>query len=391
MPSAPKRILVVHNAYQQRGGEDTVVEAEVDLLRKHGHAVATYSRHNVELNTMSRAEAAITTFWSQASASHVAKLIDDFRPDVMHVHNTFPLISPSIYWIARGRRVPVVQTLHNFRLVCPQGMLLRDSKPCEDCVGHAPWPAIRHACYRGSRPQTAVLAGMLASHRAAGTWQRAVTTYIALTEFSREKLVAGGLPRDRIRVKPNFVDLPAGRKERREGFLYVGRLSHEKGVEVLAGAASRAGLARPIAVAGSGPLAQLVDGAPGLRALGALDLSGVHFHLQRTLALVLPSICYENFPRTIAEAFACGTPVIASRLGAMRELVSEGETGLLFEPGDPADLASKLRWAEANPAALSRMGDHARTHFEAHWSAEVNLVQLVGIYSEAIAREANRP
>jgi len=384
------RVLIVHAAYQQRGGEDIVVDSEMELLRKHGHAVETYFRHNDELNAMSSAKAAAAAFWSRRSASAVEKLLVEFRPDVVHVHNTFPLISPSILWIARRHQIPVVQTLHNFRLVCPQALMLRDSNPCNDCVGRIPWPAVRHSCYRGSLAKTAVLAATVVAHRAIGTWERAVTTYIALSEFSREQFIAGGLPGDRIRVKPNFVEIPAGTEQKRDSFLFVGRLSHEKGVQVLASAARSADLKHPLSVAGAGPLEHLVHKEPTLEALGALATAEVYSRMRRVQALIVPSICFENFPRTIAEAFGCGTPVIASRLGAMCELVSEGRTGLLFEPGNADDLAAKLKWAEANPEELKRMGRNARRHFENYWSGQVNIVQLLGIYNEAMTRETHR-
>ena len=387
-PLGPLRVLVVHNAYQQRGGEDAVVESEVELLRAHGHAVETYFRHNDELRSMSSASAAVETFWSRRSATALASLIEGFAPDIVHAHNTFPLVSPSVYWVARRYRIPVVQTLHNFRLVCPQGLMLRDGKPCEDCVGRTPWPAVRYACYRDSRAQTAVLSGMIVVHRAAGTWQRAVTTYIALNEFCRERFIAGGLPAGRIRVKPNFVDLPQGIDERREGYLFVGRLAPEKGVQVLAAAAREAMLAEPVAVAGSGPLADVVAGEPALHALGALGTASVYERMRRARALILPSIWYENFPRTIVEAFACGLPVIASRLGAMPHLVADGRTGLLFEPGDAHALAEKLRWADSHRDEMAAMGRAARRHFEAHLSADVNHAQLIDIYRESIVRVA---
>ena len=203
---APYPVLVVHNAYQQRGGEDAVVEAEIDLLRQNGHPVQVYRRSNDEISQMPAASAAIQTLWSRRTTHDIRNLIHQHRSAVVHVHNSFPLVSPSVYWAAAALNVPVVQTLHNYRLVCPQALLLRDGKPCEDCVGKVPWRAVQHACYRGSQAQSAVVAAMLQTHRWLGTWQHKITRYIALNEFCRDQFIAGGLPRERIRIKPNLAD-----------------------------------------------------------------------------------------------------------------------------------------------------------------------------------------
>lgn len=378
------RILVAHNAYQQRGGEDAVVESEVTLLRNHGHQVQVYSQHNDALNHMPRAVAAMSTIWSQQSASDVDALCSRFRPDVIHVHNTFPLISPSLYWAAAKQHVPVVQTLHNFRLLCPQAIFLRDGKICEDCIGKVPWRAVTHKCYRESAMQSAVITSMLATHRAIGTYRNRVTRYIALNKFARNKYIEGGLPADRFRIKPNFVpstDLPSW--EGRRSGLYVGRLSSEKGLDVLAGAVRLLGDA-PLDVIGSGPLESLAREAFGARCLGYRPLDEILTRMGKARYLVLPSICYENSPRTIVEAFSCGLPVIASRLGALADIVRDGGTGLLFTPGDPVDLAAKMAWAEAHPAHMIRMGQAARAEYEAEYTPERNHEMLMDIYDDAI-------
>lgn len=377
-------ILIIHNAYQQRGGEDSVVDAEIELLQSHGHGVATYFRHNDDVAQQTKLALVKDTHWSTRTTVDIARLVDDFRPDVIHVHNTFPLISPSLYWAAAQRGVPVVQTLHNFRLHCPQAMYLRDGKVCEDCLGHIPWRGVLHGCYRGSRAQTAVLASMVTLHRALGTWQTKVTRYIALNEFCRTKFIEGGLPAERVLVKPNFVDFPSPEALARNGFLFVGRLSAEKGVDVLVQAfATLAGAA--LRVAGTGPEAHLLQGVAGLSALGALPGEQVRQQMAGASALVLPSIWYENFPRTLVEAFGCGLPVIASRIGALAELVTDGVTGLLFEPGNATDLADKMRWAQQHPAEMAAMGQNARALYEANFTAERNYQQLMAIYAEAIA------
>jgi glycosyltransferase involved in cell wall biosynthesis len=376
------RILICHNAYQQRGGEDMVVQAEQDLLVSRGHEVRLFSRHNDEVKDIGPASLALQTLWSRNSHDAIAADLARWRPDIVHVHNTFPLISPSVYWASAHAGIPVVQTLHNFRLLCPQAMFLRDGKVCEDCLGRLPWRGAARGCYRGSSAQSSVLAGMLMLHRALGTWQHKVSRYIALNRFCRDKFIAGGLPAERIAVKPNFVDCDAPEPLPREGFLFVGRLSAEKGLAVLASAVVETGLC--VQVAGVGPEAHAVEGLAKVKMLGALTAREVFWRMARARALVLPSIWYENFPRTVVEAYANGLPVIASRLGSLAELVVDGETGLLFEPGDSRDLAQRLCWAQAHPIEMAAMGRNARAHYEAEFTADRNYDQLMAIYREAI-------
>lgn len=378
------KVLVAHNAYLVRGGEDAVAEAEVALLRANGHEVVEYFRNNDDVVTMSRVRLAADTLWSRRTHAEVSALLARVTPDVVHVHNTLPLISPSLYWAAAGVGVPVVQTLHNFRLMCPQAMLLREGKVCESCLGRTPWPAVQHACYRSSSAQTAVLGGMLVLHRALGTYANKVSRYIALTEFCRAKFVQGGLPADKVVVKPNFVGDPGPATGSRQGLLFVGRLSPEKGVAALAEAA-RSLPASSLRVAGSGPAEDTLRGVAGITVLGGLPAAEVAGEMSRAISLVLPSICYENFPRTLVEAFAAGLPVVASRIGALAELVEDGVTGLLANPGDAADLAAKMHWALAHPVAMAKMGCAARRVFEAKYTPQENHAQLVAIYQQAIA------
>lgn len=377
------RVLVCHNRYQQRGGEDSVFESEVSLLRGYGNKVHVFERDNADLNRSGRLSAAINTIWSNSSSCDFESMVYEFKPDIVHVHNTFARISPSIYWVANRLKVPVVQTLHNFRLICPQAMLLRNGKVCEDCIGKIPWRGVVRACFRESRVQTVVLSGMITVHRIAGTWQNKVTRYIALNEFCRQKFIEGGLPAGRIVVKPNFVDFDAPANVLRSGFLFVGRLSSEKGVDVLVAAASQIENA-DVRIAGTGPESDRIQGVENVRLLGALGGDAVRVMMSRSMALVLPSIWYENFPRTLVEAFGCGLPVIASRIGALAELVQDGVTGLLFEPGNANDLADKMRWALNNPERMSEMGRNARNLYEAEFTADRNYKQLMAIYRDAI-------
>lgn len=386
MTHAPLRVLVAHNAYRERGGEDAVAEAEVALLRANDHPVEMYARHNDELVAMPRLAAARDTLWSTRTVRELERAIHEFRPDVIHVHNTFPLISPSLYWQAARAGVPVVQTLHNFRLLCPQAMLLRAGSVCEDCVGRVPWRSVPRHCYRNSASQSALLTGMLAVHRFAGTWATKVTRYVALNEFCRRKFVAGGLPVGKLVVKPNFVEssgADAADPSVRSGFLFVGRLEAEKGIAILADAL-RSAPDIALRVAGSGRGEELLRSRERATLLGLLPAQQVRGEMRSALALVMPSICYENFPRSLVEAFACGLPVIASRLGAMAELVDDRRTGLLFKAGDVEDLITKLRWAQAHPAAMRAMGCNARREYEAKYTPQTNYRQLIAIYQEAI-------
>ena len=385
--TAPMRVVVAHNAYLLRGGEDAVAESEAALLRDHGHEVIEYARSNLDLAGMGKLSVAVDTLWSRRTHSEISELLTRLRPDVLHVHNTLPLISPSLYWAAATARVPLVQTLHNFRMMCPQAMLLREGRVCEDCIGRVPWPAVRHGCYHGSRAQTAVLGGMLVLHRALGSYRHKVSRYIALNEFCRAKFVQGGLPAERVVVKPNFVEDPKPGDEPRRGLLFVGRLSPEKGVDVLAQAARTLPLGS-LRVAGTGPAQAALAGLPSITSLGAMPSSAVAFEMARAVALVLPSIWYENFPRTLVEAYAAGLPVLASRIGALAELVEDGVTGLLFNPGDSADLAAKMTWALGHPDAMVEMGRAARRVYESKYTPEVNYEQLIGIYEQALDSSA---
>ena len=354
------------------------------MLRQYGHEVEFYKRDNAELMHIDKASAAAQALWSTHTRRDIADLIERFRPDVIHAHNTMPLISPSLYWAAAKGQVPVVQTLHNFRLLCPQATLLREGKVCEDCVGKVPWRGVVHACYRGSVAQTAVLALTNTVHRAVGTWSDKVTRYIALTDFARAKFIAGGLPAERIRVKPNFVDLPAQPEGRRDGALFVGRLSEEKGIDTLLAAARLLPEGLRVRVVGDGPMAKRVAAEPGIEWLGAQVSEAVYALMRQAQVLLLPSICYDNFPRTLVEAYASSLPVMASDLGPLRDLVHNGRTGWLVPVGDAQAWASAITNVTARPADLRIMGREARRHYERELNPTSNYQRLMSIYEEAL-------
>ena len=388
LDSTPKRrhrVLLLHNRYQHRGGEDSVVDSEAELLREHGHQVELMIWDNEAIKTLSPLRAAGRTIWSSDSTHRVTDAIQRLRPDIVHVHNSFPLASPSVYWAADKAGVPVVKTLHNFRLLCPQAMLLRDGKVCEDCLGKVPWRAVRHRCYRDSAAASAACASMLTAHRVMGTWRHRITRYIALNRFGRDKFIEGGLPAERIVIKPNFVAAEPPRGDvARDGLLFVGRISAEKGIATLADAARLVPEAR-IRVVGSGPADGLLKGIANVELLGPQPAAEVMAAMARAVALLMPSVWYEGFPRTLVEAYSQGLPVIASRIGALGEVIEPHRTGLLFEAGSAEGLAARIRTALADPAAMRRMGTTARQTYETLYTPAVNYEILTRIYDEAIA------
>ncbi len=380
------KVLVAHNEYQQPGGEDEVFTVEAELLEECGHQVLRYSVHNDQVAGINPIALARSTVWNSSSYRDLRSLIRQERPRVAHFHNTLPLISPAGYYAAKAEGVPVVQTLHNYRLLCPNALFFRDGHVCEDCRGKLiPWPGVRHACYRGSRAASAAVAAMLTSHRALHTWTEQVDAYIVTTEFAREKFVQGGLPARKLIVKPNFLHpAPGPGKVQGDYALFVGRLSPEKGVGTLLAAWKRLRIRIPLKVVGDGPLAKEV--AATTKRLQQAEWLGRQ-HREQVLALmkeasvlVFPSTCYENFPVTILEAYAVGLPVIASNLGGMSSLVDDRRTGLHFRPGDPEDLAAKVEWVSAHPAELAGMRREARSEFEAKYTAERNYKMLMEIY-----------
>lgn len=390
------RVLVVHNRYQQRGGEDIVVEREVALLRRFGHDVAVWIEDNARIDAaidaVSRARLAAGAIWSRAAHAEVGRRAAAARADVVHFHNTLPLISPAGYYAARGAGAAVVQTLHNYRLVCAAGTLLRDGRPCEDCAGHLPWPAVRHRCYRGSAAASATVAAMLVVHRAARTWSRAVDAYIALTEFVRDRVVAGGVPADRVVVKPNFVEAPPRRAapERGAHALFVGRLSPEKGAATLVDAWRRLGDAAPrLIVVGDGPdAAALASRAAGLGIewVGAQPRERVAALMADAALLIVPSLAYESFGLVVVEAFAAGLPVVVSGIGSLATIVADGVDGVHVPAGDPAALAAAIRALMADPDRRRRLGQAAHASWQTRFTPERNYAQLVEVYAAALAR-----
>ena len=381
-----ERVLQVHTRYREAGGEDGVVEAERRLLESGGLQVRQVIFDNADLrdaqSIVGDARLAVSAVWNRAAAATVRAAVREFRPDAVHVHNTFAAASPSIYSAAG---MPVVQTLHNYRFVCPAATAFRDGRPCLECVGRAvPWPSVVHRSVRGSVTQSAVAAGTLAVHRLLGTFRNHVGAYLALTSFQRGLMIQGGLPAERIRVVPNFREPDPGvGSGGRSGVLYLGRLATEKGIGALIAASERVpGVLR---VAGSGPLESAVVGAAAsgsLTRLGRLDGGAAIDALRGASALVVPSIWFEGFPMVVIEAYATGTPVIASRIGSLAEIVEDGVTGLLARPDDPEDLARQILWAVDHPTEMARFGAAARVQYELRYRGPGHLAALLDVYRD---------
>jgi glycosyltransferase involved in cell wall biosynthesis len=384
------KVLVIHNRYRSSApsGEDTICDAEAALLARRGVEVVRYERTNDDIG--SPLTAAFESVWSRRARLEIAALLRRERPDVAHAHNLWYRISPAAYAACRDAGVPVVQTLHNFRICCANALLLRDGRPCEECVGNTPWRSVRYGCFRGSRMATLAVAFSEWLHAASGTWSSGVDRYIALTRFALERFVAAGVPRERISVKPNFLaDPPSPAGGAGAGAIFVGRLTPEKGIPVLLDAAARVRHRDfSLEIVGDGSLRDAVDLAAA-RSGGRIRLAGVQRRdscleaMRRALFVVVPSVCYENFPLTIVEAFASGTPVLASRLGAMAEIIEDGRTGRLFAAGDAADLAAAMAWLTDHPAECAEMGRAARAVFEARYTADTNFDMLMSIYRQA--------
>jgi glycosyltransferase involved in cell wall biosynthesis len=384
-------VLVVYNRYSTRGGEDEVFESEVELLRQHRWDVIPVTETPIPPSRTQLLRAATNIVWSVGWHRRLRELARVHRPSIVHIHNTFPTMSPSIIRAARDADAAVVHTVHNYRLICPSAICYRDAHTCEDCVGRKfAWPGVLHRCYKGSRLQTAGVAASVAVHGVLNTWQQ-VDVYISPSLFGRELLARGGVPPDRIIVKPNFMPSDPGvGKHDGEFCVFVGRLSAQKGMLTLLQAWQRLEHV-PLkvvgdAVPGPTPFLDAHHSASSVEFLGRADRSKVLALMKEARFLIMPSEWYEVGPLSILEAFACGLPVIASRLGAMPEFVQDGHTGLLFTPGDSRDLVATVDWAWRHPEEMAAMGREARRQYETRYTPERNYQMLAKIYESALER-----
>lgn len=380
------RILSIHNNYLIRGGEDESRESEERLLRENGHIVDTYDEDNSAISELLPVQLAAKTIWSQASYDTVSRMLQRDKYDIVHVQNFFPLISPSVHYAAKAAGVPVVQTLRNYRLLCPNALFFRDGHVCEDCLGKPiPYPGITHGCYRESRLASAAATAMITSHRIFRTWHKQVDIFLALTEFVKQKMVMGGLPADKIMVKPNFVHPDPGPGSGKGNYaLYVGRLSVEKGLDILIDAWQQLTPSFPLKIVGDGPLRELVQQAtqtnPDIEWLGRRPMTEVHNLMGDASFLIFPSKWYETFGRVAVESFAKGTPVIAADLGAIAELVEDGETGLKFQAGNARHLAEKVQSLLDKNDDLLKMRRLSRERFLGSYTAKKNYLQILDAY-----------
>jgi glycosyltransferase involved in cell wall biosynthesis len=391
------KILLVHNQYQIPGGEEVVFEQEREMLVRAGHQVLTYERSNFEAEDykgLRKLNLIANIAWSNDSKGSLQQILREEKPDVVHVHNFFMMMSPSIFAACHEAGVPVVQTLHNYRMFCPAANFLREGKVCEDCAQQSLWHGIGHGCYRGSRLATASVALMLEFQRQRRAW---ADLYIALSDFSRQRFIANGLDARKLCVKPNFVSPdPGERTEQGSYALYLGRLSEEKGLETLLDGWRRLRCDIALRVVGDGPLLESLKNRANdlklscVKFVGRVPRAQAQQEIKGARFVMAPSQCYENFPMGIAEAFACGVPVICSKLGGMQEMVAHGTAGLNFTPGDPADLANKVQWAWSHPEEMQAMGKQARREFENKYTAERNYPLLMEIYRRAIAMQPAR-
>lgn len=384
------RVLVVHNRYRSDSpsGENQVVDAQIDLLREAGLEVETYLRSSDEIadfSTRERVALGVSPIHSRTAVAAIDTVIKRFRPDIVHVHNVYPLISPAVVTRAQELGCRVVQTVHNFRHVCASGTFFRDGSPCTDCQHKLlPWPAVQHGCYRGSRPQSIAMGLAITRHRR--TWL-GIDRFLPVSAFVADFLEANGVPRARIKVVPNSVADPGAPAPLGEGFVFVGRLSREKGVPLLLDAWDHSGLGATttLTIAGDGPEREAVERAaerlPGIRYVGPVDAEAVRTHMRQSRAVVIPSVWFEALPTVVLEAYASGRPIVAARFGALEGLVPP-EAGWLAPP-NLHGLSETLHRSRHDPGAAA-MGESARRLYLANYAPEAGLAALLAAYEEVL-------
>jgi glycosyltransferase involved in cell wall biosynthesis len=387
------KIFIGHNRYQFKGGEDVVFAAEQRLLKERGHDVISYERDNADLLAMSpvkKVAAYVRIDWSKDSYREVRAILNREKPDVAHFHNVHFMMTPAVYYACQDEGVPVVQSLHNFRLLCANALFFRDNMVCEDCLSKGVWEGIKHRCYKNSTVATALVTRMMARHRKKKTWTDQIDAYIAATAFTKNKYVQGGLPADKIVVKYHFVQSPVydicGYKDYA---LYAGRLSPEKGIFVMLEAYRQLPQFQ-LKIVGDGPLKEEIEAYIKKHALNNVEMLG--FVAKETLNdlmahakfMIVPSLCYEIFVVVVAESFSFGAPIIASRLGSLAEVVEDKVNGAFFESGNSADLVRMIKWMQ-DEADVIQLRKNARKTFEEKYSPEVNYQQLIEIYETAVS------
>lgn len=390
-------ILLIHNKYQQKGGEDVVFQVEGELMASHGHQVERLLFDNSQIKTTRDVIlSGIGSVYNVQSAHRIEAVIRFFRPDVIHVHNFFPLASPAVFFVAARHQIPVVVTLHNYRLICPSYTLYHDGKIYEKSVDKIfPLDAVLKGVYRESKVQTASTVLMTGLHKLGGTWKNKVDRYIALTRFAKNKFLHSslGVSASQLVVKPNFTDdLGVGERQRENFFLFIGRLTGEKGIETVLESAAAGGY--KLSIIGDGPLKEMVETHaatyPNIEYLGFRQKPFIISQLKKCKALIFPSVWYEGFPMTILEAFSTATPVICSRLGGMAEIVEDKINGLHFHAGNSADLTEKVNSLHTDAEFAGALGRKARADYEEKYTPEKNYLQLLSIYEEVVAEKKKK-
>lgn len=390
------RILIIHNEYNTMGGEDSVFNQETSLLRQNGHEVFIYLRSNKEIlsaGLFRRILMPLTMIWSLKTLKELKKIIEVHKPEVAHFHNTFFMISPSAYFICKKHGIPTIQSIHNPRWFCIAASFYRDSHICLKCKSmFVPWPGIILKCYRNSRTYSLFVVLMLLSHKILNTWHKCISQYVSFSQFYKTLLIEQGFEEKKIYIKPHFIS-PDPSLCNIGSFnsscaLFVGRFDQQKGIMTLLKAWTKTKEAS-LRIYGGGILQNKVNefitenNLTGIQQFGFVQKSQIFEAMKKAQFLIFPSEWYETFGLTIIEAFACGIPVIASRLGVITEIIKEKETGLFFEPGNSADLAEKVQWAFSNKEEMIKMGENARKEYLIKYTPEINYEMMLEIYSKA--------
>jgi len=395
------KVLLVHNFYRSTApsGEDSVFQNEKKMLEENGIEIIEYTKHSDTIANKGFFGLLKTSYqmaWSKATYLELSELIKNTRPDIAHFHNTFPLITPSAYAACQDLSVPVVQTLHNYRLICPGALLQRGTKPCELCLegNHSLIHAFKYRCYRDSRLATSALIRMINNNRRNGTYSQLVDCYITLTEFAASRFKKGGLPSGKLTVKNNFLPNSASLGTGNGGYaVYVGRLGPEKGIQTLVKSWKHVNGNKKLLILGDGPLkeelSQLIeDNNLNIELGGFCSKEDVLRIVADAAVQIVPSECYEGFPMVVLEALACGTPIIASNIGSLSEIIINGTHGFKFIAGDLHSLANEINnffnLYENRKNDYIQLRNKARSEFDSNYTADKNFKELLGIYKKTI-------
>ena len=384
-------VLMAHNYYKVPGGEDTVFHNEIKMLEKNGHQVTKYTRHNDEIKSgvLSKLRLVIDTIFSLKTYKEVKKLIDENDIDVVHVHNTLPLISPSIYYAARAKKVPVVQTIHNFRLLCPGATFTRCGEICEDCVSKGLEQSLKHKCYRNSLSQTFIMYTMLKLHRIIGTYNK--INCITLTEFNKQKLSSLIKDESKIYVKPNFVENREQIERKLEDyFVYIGRLDDIKGINFLVNTWKKVDKNIDLYIIGTGLEEEKIkkfiknNDIKNIKLLGFMQRENAFEIISKSRAIIVPSKWYEGFPMTIVESFSLGVPIIGSKIGNIESIIEESFNGLLFESNNEKELKSTVERVFYDKTLNKYLEVNAYNTFRDYYNDQVNYKYLKQIYKDLV-------